>query len=281
MPDRRLGYIPDSPALRAQHESHHVLLARSSPVDVIPAHQIGLYTEADLPNEAMAMKALVGKILDQSWAGSCVAQALAKGLNLRLAMEGTPVPPFAALGGYTLGRAKMRAFAGEKLRDEGTMPSAIMMQLATWGIPFESVWPYDIDAHPELVFQDLPVDVLQDSVTHVVTNTYRVNEVKDARLLALRKLLLQNYPVPFGTYVSDDFQRYGGGVLGPETKTGGGGHDVALIGYSGSNFCICNSWGDSWGEAGFAWVNEAFIVDDRADDFYALLSGPKVQKEAA
>ena len=53
--------------------------------------------------------------------------------------------------------------------------------------------------------------------------------------------------------VYDDFFSYGGGVYQHVTGKKEGGHCILVIGYSETQKCwICkNSWGTSWGEAGF------------------------------
>lgn len=227
------------------------------------------------------MRSLVGRIWDQLWGSSCVGQMIAKAVGVRLAAEGLVVPEFASLGAYVLGRAGLR-FAGrrpvEPLRDTGCYPTVAAAMCGSWGLPFESVWPYDIDADPELINRDLPVDVLEDSVTHALVETARVNETEEGRLLAIRSLLAQDFPVGFGTYVAGDFQRYEGGPLRPETRLGGGGHALLLVGYSKELFLGVNSWGDQWGEAGFFWATEDFVLDLRADDFLVFRGGPRMPR---
>lgn len=264
--------------MRSVHRDHHALLraaASSGPLGYVPKAM------ADLPSESLRLKELVARIFDQSWGSSCVGQMIAKAIGIRLAAEGLIVPEFSALGAYGLGRAGMRIPGQrpvEPLRDTGCYPTVAAAMCGAWGLPFERVWPYDIDARPELINQDLPVDVLEDSVTHALVETARVNDADEGRLLATRALLAQDFPVGLGTYVGGDFQRYVGGVLKPETRSDGGGHALLLIGYKNELFLGVNSWGDQWGEAGFFWASEDFVLDPRADDFLVFRGGPKMPR---
>ena len=256
---RACGYLPDTEEERASHKSHLTLVG----------------APARVPEEAMGLEALVGEPLNQFYTSACVGEAIAKAVNTRLAAQGTPAPPFSGLGLYTLGRELGRHDAGDPILDSGSNPSTVIRAAAEWGIPFESSWPLDVDAHPERINRDLPVDVLEDAITHEVKATYRINSYGADRLTAIRTAIAQGYPIVFGTRVSDDFQAYAGGTLDPETKPGGGGHMLCLIGYSGNRFRGINSWGTSWGECGLFWCSEAFLKDARADDFYVVTAGPR------
>jgi len=43
-----------------------------------------------------------------------------------------------------------------------------------------------------------------------------------------------------------------------EKGTGRGGHAVALVGYTPEYFIVRNSWGDNWGDQGFAYASKAY-----------------------
>jgi C1A family cysteine protease len=42
-----------------------------------------------------------------------------------------------------------------------------------------------------------------------------------------------------------------------------GGHAMAVCGYSSKDkeFMVCNSWGKTWGEAGFGYISESYLTD--------------------
>ena len=50
----------------------------------------------------------------------------------------------------------------------------------------------------------------------------------------------------------------------PDWDDAGGGHAVVVSGYretpSGRQFLIHNSWGESWGDKGYAWFSEKMVL---------------------
>ncbi len=44
-------------------------------------------------------------------------------------------------------------------------------------------------------------------------------------------------------------------------ETAGGGHAIALVGYTPDRFIVRNSWGTSWGDRGFAYASLAYAQD--------------------
>jgi C1A family cysteine protease len=84
-----------------------------------------------------------------------------------------------------------------------------------------------------------------------------VNEVKE--------YLAQGIPVVIGAMVNREFQQLTSiGVLNNLNYTGDqGGHAMVIAGYddSKSAFRIINSWGTSWGDYGYLWVDYDFLVN--------------------
>jgi aminopeptidase C len=54
-----------------------------------------------------------------------------------------------------------------------------------------------------------------------------------------------------------------GNAVIPDWSDYSGGHAIVISGYrqtpSGKQFLIHNSWGESWGEKGYAWISEAMV----------------------
>jgi hypothetical protein len=70
-------------------------------------------------------------------------------------------------------------------------------------------------------------------------------------------------PVIVGMLVGDDFQKIKSGhppYVGPPTGETEG-HALAVVGYDDDKqaFRIINSWGDDWGDAGYAWVSYDYM----------------------
>ena len=51
----------------------------------------------------------------------------------------------------------------------------------------------------------------------------------------------------------------GGKLTKHEPRAMFGGHAVAIVGYTPGEFIVRNSWGTSWGDAGFAYASEAYV----------------------
>lgn len=73
-----------------------------------------------------------------------------------------------------------------------------------------------------------------------------------------------------------------GGVI-PDWYDYSGGHAVVMSGYrstpSGKQFLIHNSWGESWGDKGYAWVSEAMVKKFMHHAYKVKLGGAQKPKE--
>lgn len=70
------------------------------------------------------------------------------------------------------------------------------------------------------------------------------------------KAALAHGPLQTTLTVYADFMTYAGGVYKHVTGAALGGHAISIVGYDDSKqaWLIRNSWGEEWGEKGFAWV---------------------------
>lgn len=71
------------------------------------------------------------------------------------------------------------------------------------------------------------------------------------------KEALKKGPLVTTLNVREDFLYYKGGVYKTKSKNTVGGHAVALVGFDDVKraWLIKNSWGEDWGEKGFAWIS--------------------------
>ena len=131
-----------------------------------------------------------------------------------------------------------------------------------------SEFPYD-----EKDDSTLPSSVQKQSASRFRVATWRrVNPQSKAEV---KGQLSANFPVVIGAKVGDAFQSHrGSGVFQiPTGAIDGGGHAMVIIGYDDekSAYRLINSWGDGWGDGGYAWVHydtlarmtiEAYCVQD-------------------
>lgn len=90
----------------------------------------------------------------------------------------------------------------------------------------------------------------------------------------IKAVLAGGEPVVFAATVYQDFVSYSGGVYRLRGAPPYGGHGMTLVGYDDElgAFRLINSWGRSWGDGGYAWIDydtfvetahEAYRVEDR------------------
>jgi C1A family cysteine protease len=128
------------------------------------------------------------------------------------------------------------------------------------GVAHESLWPYDIgqfDAEP-------PSSVVADAAKAKSTSTSTVSGATNDIKAAL------NIPAPviFSFEVYANYESVGSDGLIPMPGGGDvGGHANVVVGYSDATtntdgskgaFLVRNSWGTSWGMAGYGWMPYAF-----------------------
>jgi C1A family cysteine protease len=100
------------------------------------------------------------------------------------------------------------------------------------------------------------------------------------------KAALKNGPLVTTMTVYDDFMSYGGGIYKAVSRKTVGGHAISLIGFNDQEryWIIRNSWGEDWGENGFARISYddksgiaestiAFLLNE--NDKYATITNPE------
>jgi C1A family cysteine protease len=205
-------------------------------------------------------------IYNQGHLGSCTAHAVAALSSFLCNKFGERVTPSRLFLYYYA-----RQFSGISTSVDGgaTLRGAIKA-VAKIGILEESEYPYD----PKKFTESPSTDLQQLAKETQVTAYYSLP--KD--VYQLKKSLVNGFPFVFGFRVPIDF--YGGvgasGYVPPEGwgKSGTSGHAVCAVGYSDylKSFLIRNSWGKSWGAAGYFWMPYDFMVSDNCSDFQTVLA---------
>ena len=140
------------------------------------------------------------------------------------------------------------------------------------GAPPEPDCPYVI----ENFAQKPPATAYTDAKQHVVTLYQRLVQ----ELNTLKGCLASGFPFVFGFTCYESFESQAvasSGVL-PMPKSGEsvvGGHAVVCVGYDDTSreFIVRNSYGSSWGKAGYFLMPYAYLTSQRlASDLWTIRS---------
>lgn len=91
----------------------------------------------------------------------------------------------------------------------------------------------------------------------------------------LRNWISTNGPVLTRLEVDDGFFRYQpeDGVLQTyDNSVSHGGHAVCFVGYTPDHFIVRNSWGEKWGDKGFGYVSDEYVLGAFDEAYGAILN---------
>jgi C1A family cysteine protease len=145
----------------------------------------------------------------------------------------------------------------------------------TYGVADEAAYPYDISKFT----QNPPQPIWTAAATHKVTSYH---SIADGDLATMKATLAQGYLIEFGFqvyshFMSADMASKAVLNLPAANEQLEGGHAVALVGYDDSKkmFLVRNSWGTSWGLAGYFWMSYDYVQSTKlCSDFWVVTSAP-------
>lgn len=101
---------------------------------------------------------------------------------------------------------------------------------------------------------------------------YRMVGESDLTVQNMKTLLSQGQSISFGARLGDNFMSWqGGGILSNDSYISPNAqhayHAMLLVGYDDSKgangaFLIFNSWGTSWGDKGYIWIDYNFFINN-------------------
>jgi C1A family cysteine protease len=166
--------------------------------------------------------------------------------------------------------------AGAQIRDGAKV-------IAAQGACPETDWPYD----PAQFAVEPPDAAYSDGLQDIAVQYQSV--AQSAHFL--KSALAGGLPVVIGISVYESFESDAVAATGtvpmPDEATEQllGGHAVLLVGYDDatSRWLVRNSWGDTWGQAGYFTLPYAYLTDPQlASDFWVLQQvGPAACETAA
>lgn len=279
---RGLGWLPDFPDFRdytPEHEDVAPLLAATK-----------VSKEESLPSST-DLRAWCSPIEDQGRLGSCTANA-AVGLLEYFERR--------ACGRHA---DASRLFVYKATRnllhwtgDTGAFLRSAMGALVLFGAPPEEYWPYDVarfdDEPPAFAYafgQNFQAVKYVRLDPPGIAPEQLVHEIK--------KFLASGFPSMFGFTVYSSIEQAdttGTIPLPGEHEKVEGGHAIDAVGYddaititnsdagisSRGAFLIRNSWGTSWGDAGYGWLPYDYVTKGIADDWWTLIKGEWVDTGA-
>lgn len=149
--------------------------------------------------------------------------------------------------------------------EEGTNLINICKTLANHGSIFERYYPFEKYKEGSLVFPELKNE---DNLNYFKIKNYaRTNTIEE-----MKQALLLKKPVLLGIMCVDTIRTLNNnkGKFVPYPLGGSflGGHAVVIVGYDDTlehdghkgHFRIMNSWGETWGDKGFAWLPYDYIT---------------------
>lgn len=197
------------------------------------------------------LRSMFGPVRDQGQRPTCLAFAAS---DAHAALRGDWAPLSCE---YVFYRAQKRA---NRRSTEGATLSSILDALRHDGQPGESGWPY---------LAQLPADPAQWQPPPGLAPLFRrAGETKHDTIDEIIDELEMGRPVLVLMTLSTSFDWAGpAGLVDPgvnEQPDPFRRHAVVAIGYGEVNgqraMLIRNSWGDGWGNGGYAWLTETFLL---------------------
>jgi C1A family cysteine protease len=238
------GMIPSSPDERDSQYHFRTLGLRA---EVLP-------TVVDL-------RKYCSPIRDQGQLGSCTAEAMIAWLEFQERKLVQPKITLSVLFMYYYSRLA----EGTETQDSGCEPRDVMKVCQSIGTRANRLWPYYISR-----FSKKPSDAAFAAPKYSIHSYHRMSS-----LLDVKTCLASGWPVYIGMTVyssmeSEEVSKTG--VL-PMPQPGEkvlGGHAVLIVGYNDTQqqFTIRNSWGKSWGSAGYFFMSYAYLTPENVSDLW-------------
>lgn len=165
--------------------------------------------------------------------------------------------------------------------DLGADLRSTLRALQTFGLPAENLYPYLPEKHAETP----PPFCYGFADAFRTLRYFRLDDPKlsgQSVLLNLRKCLAARMPAVFGFSLYTSFPLEGEGNEIPVPEPGEqliGGHAMLAVGYDDERMLgpdqgavlVRNSWGQTWGDKGYAWLPYRYIESKLAVDFWSLI----------
>lgn len=200
--------------------------------------------------------------------GSCVGNAVVGALELIEKRDGHPYVELSRMFIYY----NSRLMHEDQNNDSGTYIRLAMGTLSSLGTCAESKWPYNTSK-----YNVRPTwGSYREAFAHKITSYYKIFGTGEQRIEQIKHALRSSHPVVFGMLVDEAYlyvQR-NGVVSMPNKKEFVGGHAQLIVGFDDVKkvFIVRNSWGEEWGDKGYAYVPYAYLDAADCDDCWVPYS---------
>jgi len=232
--------------------------AIQSPADHRDFLYRAIFATEKLPRK-YSRRSEMGPVRDQGAYGSCVAFASA-GVKAHQERRET---------GTNIVTSPLYIYKRCKEQDgipnqEGTYPRVAMKVLTDLGVCLEDIWPYSKMSWPTM--PTAPANADEYAAAYKIRAYARIGTVDE-----VKQAIVKDGPVLAGILVCESFVNSKGGLIPLPGENGRdnilGGHAVCVTGYdddmkNGSHtgyFEVRNSWGESWGDAGYGYIPYDFF----------------------
>jgi len=215
-------------------------------------------------------EAYVKRVRHQLSTQSCVGNALACAAELCAAIANRQLY-LSARWSYVIGlEAEQPGYKG-RLQDRGSYPRLVMNAVQKRGLLTEQVWPFSAAG----VVQRPPPLVAVSAYNAIGLSYYRIEEQGPARITAIEEALRRGYGVLFGMGVDAAYSDNQGALV-RSMGANVGGHMQVVTAVRDNVVRVLNSWGNGWGDGGFANFDWGFFAAMPINDLYAVQWIPEV-----
>lgn len=196
------------------------------------------------------------------WEAVLIKELVRKGMPLAEAQKA--VPDLSRLFAWYYGRLYMDPPQNGNI-NSGCYNRLIMEVIARFGLPKESLWPYDTAlscTRPSITSQ-------REAFQRRSKAFYNLQERGSALVDKVLNALNQVPGVTFGTGLGSEFFDYTGGVIYPPNSVVGR-HAMVIVGYDPQKaaFKVRNSWSPGWGLGGYCFMSVDYILWNQTGSFW-------------
>lgn len=216
-----------------------------------------------VPN-SIDLRSQMPPIYDQGQLGSCTANAVAAALDYQRVRQTEPLVTPSRLFIYYNERKDEKTIK----EDSGATIRESVKAVKSYGACPEKEWPYDIAKFTNKP----PKKAYKDALSYEALLYQRVQRIT----ADIQAVLAGGDPIVTGINVYESFESSAVANSGqvPMPAKGEsllGGHAVLVVGYENGKWLCRNSWGSDWGDRGYFFMPEEYLLDSKlSSDFWVI-----------